>query len=121
MAKSGKSETQANTEIEMQNKGPGAGHNVEQVHNAIIDYFKLRVDVDVERRKLTKRMAKGRAILKELSLDTQAIDREYGYFKMKKHDQDGYDDAVTLTHEALNKADTGDLFAPLYDVENVKG
>lgn len=115
----GKSNTAGETALAMQNAKPGAGHNIEQTHGAIIAYFKERVAVDVERRKLTKRMAKARGILKDMSLDTQAIDREYGYFKMKKHDQDGYDDAVTLTHEVLNKADTGDLFAPLYDVENL--
>lgn len=117
MAKTGQTKTQTDTEVAMSNSEK-MGHNSEGVKSAILDYFKERVAIEVERRKLTKRMGRARGKLKDLSLDTQAVDREYAYFKQKKHDRDGYDDSVKLTHEALNAADTGNLFAPLYDVEN---
>lgn len=95
-----------------------AGHNSAQLEEAIVAYFKESVEIDVARRSLTKRKGRARQVLKDLGQDTKAIDARYAYYKQKNHDRDGYDDAVKLTDEALANANTGDLFAPLYDVEN---
>lgn len=114
MAKTG--ETEASKEVNA--KVGGEGHNVKKVEEAIVKYFEESVDIDVQRRRLTKRKGKARQILKDMGMDTKAIDARYAYYKQKNHDRDGYDDAVTITDEALNKAENGDLFAPLYDVEN---
>lgn len=95
-----------------------AGHNAAATEAAIVAYFKESVEIDLVRRAATKRKGKARQVLKDMGLDTKAIDARYSYYKQKNHARDGYDDAVSLTDEALAKADTGDLFAPLYDVEN---
>lgn len=114
MAKA-KTDLQIVTESEAQ---AGAGHNAAAVEKAIVDYFKESVEIDLLRRAATKRKGKARQVLKDMGLDTKAIDARYSYYKQKNHARDGYDDAVSITDEALSKASTGDLFAPLYDVEN---
>lgn len=113
MAKTAKAETEAGNNVAQM------GHNAEAVEKAIVAYFTESVDIDLGRRALTKRKGRARQKLKDMGLDTKAIDARYAYYKQKNHDRDGYDDAVKITDEALNKANNGDLFAPLYDVENV--
>lgn len=95
------------------------GHNVEGVEEAITQYFKESVEIDILRRAANKKKTAARQKLKDMGLDTKAIDARYNYYKQKNYQRDGYDDAVKITDDALSKASTGDLFAPLYDVENV--
>lgn len=106
---------------EVAEKAATAGDNYNpQVENAIIDYFKESVDIDVERRRLTKRKGRARQVLKDMGLDTKSIDAKYAYYKQKNHQRDGYDEASRYVDKAIASGKTGDLFAALYDVENVE-
>lgn len=114
--KKGKTEGSIEAEGAAQAK---AGHNAKDTEDAIVEYFAASVQIDVERRQLTKKKGAARQKLKDMGLDTKAIDARYAYYKQKNHDRDGYDDAVQITDEALQKCETADLFAPLYDVNNL--
>lgn len=90
------------------------GHNSQRFHPTIIAYFEAKVEADVQRRAINKMMADEREVAKEAGLDTKALDAVYAYYKQKKNDRDGYDETETIAFEALNNAETGDLFSALY-------
>lgn len=104
-------------EVEGKASAPGDNYNP-AVENAILDYFKESVDIDVERRRLTKRKGRARQVLKDMGLDTKSIDAKYAYYKQKNHQRDGYDEASRYVDKAIASGKTGDLFAALYDVDN---
>lgn len=109
----------AETTNQVAEKKAEAGDNYNpQVENAIVDYFKESVEIDVARRSLTKRKGRARQKLKDMGLDTKSIDARYAYYKQKNHERDGYDEGAKYVDKAMASGKTGDLFAPLYDVEN---
>lgn len=114
-----KAENTATKEVDAAKPAAGDNYNP-QVESAIIDYFKESVQIDVERRRLTKRKGRARSKLKDMGLDTKSIDAKYAYYKQKNPERDGYDEASKYVDRAIANGKTGDLFAALYDVENAE-
>lgn len=67
-------------------------------------------EIDGQRKKLNKEAAEIREVLKDKGVDKDAFKDVYGYFKKRRHQRDGYDEAHKLCFDALNNADTKDLF-----------
>lgn len=106
------------TEVDAKSPETHGSNYTPAVENAIVEYFKESVDIDVERRRLTKRKGRARAKLKDMGLDTKAIDARYAFHKQKNHERDGYSEAASYADRAIANGKNGDLFAALYDVEN---
>ena len=102
--------------VETESNMSDIGHNSERLHPQVLKYFQERIEVEVIRKSLNTRMSRARKTIKDVGMDVKGVDARYQYHKQKLHDREGYDESAEITEEALNKANTGELFAPLYEV-----
>jgi len=91
----------------------GVGDNSKAQGETALEYFKNRVRIDAAREELNEQADANRQMAREAELVTSALDVEYKYWKSKSSEQEGYDETVSITKEALNNADTRELFAEL--------
>jgi len=87
------------------------GNNSDNLKDIIIQSAKEMADIDEQRKGLNREAADIRETLKDKGIDTDAFKDAYQYFKKQRHQREGYDEYHKLCFDALNAADTGELFA----------
>lgn len=85
--------------------------NDQALKDLIVSSAKEMAEIDAQRKKLNDQAADIRGVLKDRGIDTDAFKDTYSYFKKQRHHREGYDEYHKLCFDALNDADTGDLFA----------
>lgn len=93
-----------------ENNVASIGHNTKTQTEAIKKATEIMLEVDTIRKGANKKAAEARDILKEAGIETDAFRDQYGYFKKRKHDKDGYDESAKLCFEVLNASETRDMF-----------
>lgn len=94
----------------------GAERNVSSLSNdthlkdLIVSSARDMAEIDAQRKKLNEQAADIRGALKDRGIDTDAFKDAYSYFKKQRHDRDGYDEYHKLCWDALNQADTREMF-----------
>lgn len=85
--------------------------NSKDLENLVFNSAKEMAEIDAQRKKLNEQAADIREVLKERGIDRDAFKDVYGYFKKGRYEKEGYDESNKLCFDALNRADTADLFA----------
>lgn len=89
----------------------GIGHNKAISDDMIVGWAQEMAEIDAQRKVLNRQASEIRQLIKDKGGDTDAFKDVYAYFKKKRHERDGYDEAHKQMWDALNKADTADMFA----------
>ena len=91
------------------------GDNVSHIEEIIQACVKDLAEIDAQRKKLNKEAADIREVIKDKGIDKDAFKDVYGYFKKQRHQRDGYDEGHKVCFDALNNAQTKDLFEHLHN------
>lgn len=94
---------------------PGKGHNSDKLKEVIVESAIQMVDIDGERKGLTRRASDIRETLSDYGIDKEAWKEAYAYYKKKRHERDGFDESSRICHEALGDPEQKDLFDILKD------
>lgn len=91
----------------------GSGHNSKMKdEQQFIELCHEYAGLEAANKANNERKADIRAVVKDqLGEDPDAFKDVYGYFKKKRHEREGYDESHKRMWDALNKADTGDMFS----------
>ena len=104
-------------EDQTEDETPGEGHNSGNNDEFIINCVKELITIDVGRQKYNRQAAEIRQAITDRGIDKEAFKDVYSYHKKQRHERDGYDESHKLCFDALNAANTGELFAVLYMAE----
>jgi hypothetical protein len=85
--------------------------NSADLEKLIVQSATEMAEIDAQRKKLNGEAAEIREVLKDRGVDRDAFRDVYGYYKKRRHEKDGYDESHKICMDALNKADTADMFS----------
>lgn len=87
--------------------------NTEAIAKLIVDHCTRLAEIDAQRAELNDEAAKMRDTLKEAGLVPAAVHSKYTQFKKLRKQKEEYTQTENIAFEALNKADTADMFKDL--------
>ncbi len=96
--------------IETESNVAQIGHN-SVAPERIVQWAKEMAEIDAARKKLNSDAGDIRQAVKDAGVDRDAFRESYQYFKKKRHEREGFDESYKICWDALNAADTGEMFA----------
>lgn len=77
----------------------------------IVELASRMAQIDAQRKTLNAEATDIRQAVKDGGEDTDAFRDNYLFFKKKRHERDGYEESSKKIWEALNNADTAEMFS----------